>query len=80
MCFCGSKVICSDYEKCSHCRFSYTYYDKKRGPIYKSIEALDQKGIDIIESGDPNAFRDYLHDYGNTICGRHPIGVFLNVS
>jgi AmmeMemoRadiSam system protein B len=79
MCFCGSKVICSDYEKCSHCRFSYTYYDKKRGPIYKSIEALDQKGIDIIESGDPNAFHDYLHDYGNTICGRHPIGVFLNM-
>jgi AmmeMemoRadiSam system protein B len=60
-------------------RFSYTYYDKKRGPIYKSIEALDQKGIDIIESGDPDAFRGYLHDYGNTICGRYPIGVFLNM-
>lgn len=49
-------------------------------PIYKSIEALDQKGIDIIESGDPDAFRYYLHEYENTICGRHPIGVFLNVS
>ncbi|KAH9546987.1 hypothetical protein CY35_11G010400 [Sphagnum magellanicum] len=60
-------------------RFNYTYYDKKRGPIYKSIEALDQKGIDIIESGDPDAFRDYLHEYENTICGRHPIGVFLNM-
>jgi predicted class III extradiol MEMO1 family dioxygenase len=29
--------------------------------------------------GDPQAFTDYLKSYGNTICGRHPISVFLNV-
>lgn len=29
--------------------------------------------------GSPEAFANYLRQYGNTICGRHPIGVFLNV-
>lgn len=35
------------------------------------------KGMDIIESLNPNAFTEYLKTYGNTICGRHPIGVLL---
>ncbi len=26
-------------------------------PIYMSIEALDQKGMDILESGNPDAFQ-----------------------
>ena len=34
----------------------------------------------MIEKLDPQGFVDYLKKYGNTICGRHPIGVFLNVS
>ncbi|KAJ3672356.1 hypothetical protein LUZ60_007077 [Juncus effusus] len=60
-------------------RFSYTYYEKKHGPIYKSIEALDRMGMEIIETGDPDAFKTYLHQYENTICGRHPISVFLHM-
>lgn len=56
------------------------HYDKKHGPIYKSIEALDKMGMDIIEAGDPDAFKKYLKGYENTICGRHPISVFLHVS
>lgn len=60
-------------------RFNYTYYDKKHGPIYKSIEALDRMGMEIIETGDPNAFKRYLEEYDNTICGRHPISVFLHM-
>ncbi|KAJ7552957.1 hypothetical protein O6H91_06G078300 [Diphasiastrum complanatum] len=60
-------------------RFNYTYHEKKRGAIYKSIEALDQSGMSIIESGNPEAFRDYLQEFDNTICGRHPIGVFLHM-
>lgn len=61
-------------------RFSYTYYEKKHGPIYKSIEALDRMGMEIIETGDPDSFKWYLQEYENTICGRHPISVFLHVS
>lgn len=61
-------------------RFNYMYHDKNHGPIYKSIEALDKMGMDIIETGDPDAFKKYLSEYDNTICGRHPISVFLHVS
>lgn len=56
------------------------HHDKKHGAIYKSIEALDKMGMDIIETGDPDAFKQYLLETDNTICGRHPISVFLHVS
>lgn len=36
--------------------------------------------MDIIEKLDPAAFTAYLKKYGNTICGRHPIGVLLQVN
>ncbi|VVC90783.1 unnamed protein product, partial [Leptidea sinapis] len=38
-----------------------------------------QSGMDIIEKMDPRSFTEYLSKYGNTICGRHPIGVLLQV-
>ena len=38
------------------------------------------QGMDLIEKMDPAAFSDYLKQYQNTICGRHPISVLLNVS
>ncbi|RWW19636.1 hypothetical protein GW17_00016302 [Ensete ventricosum] len=60
-------------------RFNYTHYDGKHGTINKSIEVLDHMGMDIIETGDANAFKGYLQQYGNTICGRRPIIVFLHV-
>ena len=33
--------------------------------------------MEIIENQDPTAFTAYLQSTGNTICGRHPIGLFL---
>ncbi|KAH8030187.1 hypothetical protein HPB51_006619 [Rhipicephalus microplus] len=36
------------------------------------------QGMSIIEELSPTAFTAYLKKYGNTICGRHPIGVLLN--
>ncbi|GMH11907.1 hypothetical protein Nepgr_013748 [Nepenthes gracilis] len=60
-------------------RFNYTYYDSKHGAIHKSIESLDRMGMEIIETGDPDAFKQYLTEYDNTICGRHPISVFLHM-
>jgi predicted class III extradiol MEMO1 family dioxygenase len=35
--------------------------------------------MSIIEMLDTAGFTEYLKKYGNTICGRHPIGVLLNV-
>lgn len=51
----------------------------RQGPIYKSIEALDRAGMEAIETGDPAVFRQYLAETQNTICGRHPIGILLQV-
>ena len=33
--------------------------------------------MDLIEKLNPDAFTEYLRKYQNTVCGRHPIGVFL---
>ncbi|XP_052210253.1 uncharacterized protein LOC127813357 [Diospyros lotus] len=60
-------------------RFNYMHHDKTHGAIYKSIEALDKMGMNVIETGDPDAFKQYLLEYDNTICGRHPISVFLHM-
>lgn len=35
--------------------------------------------MDLIEQLDPTGFHEYLKQYQNTICGRHPIGVLLHV-
>jgi len=60
-------------------RFNYTHYDASAGEIHQSIKALDHAGMDLIERLDAPGFTHYLKQYGNTICGRHPIGVFLNM-
>jgi len=71
-------VISSDFCHWGE-RFSYTYYDDKCGEIWNSIESLDRKGMQLIESLDPVEFKNYLKQFDNTICGRHPISVFLNM-
>jgi AmmeMemoRadiSam system protein B len=50
-----------------------------KGPIWKSIQWLDEEGIRAIETGAPAPFSEYLAAHRNTICGRHPIGVLLNM-
>lgn len=61
-------------------RFNYVFYNERFGPIYKSIEALDRDGMDLIEAQSPEQFAAYLRKYENTICGRHPIAVFLHAA
>jgi AmmeMemoRadiSam system protein B len=58
-------------------RFSFTWSNPKLTAIHKSIESLDYMGMELIEAGDPAGFTAYLAQFGNTICGRHPIGVLL---
>jgi AmmeMemoRadiSam system protein B len=71
-------VISSDFCHWGR-RFQYTPHDQAQGPIHEYVEALDRRGMRLIESGDTAAFSTYLHDSGNTICGRHPIGVLLHM-
>ncbi|CAI7772158.1 unnamed protein product, partial [Closterium sp. NIES-53] len=61
-------------------RFRFTPYDKTHGPIHKAIEAMDREGMAAIEGGGAKAFRDYIERTGNTVCGRHPIGVLLQMA
>ncbi|KAF7250139.1 hypothetical protein EG68_09192 [Paragonimus skrjabini miyazakii] len=69
-------VISSDFCHWGR-RFQYTYYNQDKGAIWQSIQALDEEGMNIIERLAPAAFTTYLNNYGNTICGRHPIGILL---
>jgi len=71
-------VISSDFCHWGQ-RFRYTYHDRSKGEPYQSIEHIDKLGMDLIENFDATGFYQYLKRYTNTICGRHPIGIFLNM-
>lgn len=60
-------------------RFRYTFTNKEQGPIWRSIQWLDELGMKAIEQCDPAAFTAYQQKYQNTICGRHPIAVLLQM-
>ncbi|CAK75561.1 unnamed protein product (macronuclear) [Paramecium tetraurelia] len=59
--------------------FRYTPYNKEHGEIHQSITQLDGQAIKLIESHNIPEFYKYLEDTKNTICGRHPICVLLNI-
>ena len=46
-------------------------------PIHKSIARIDEMAMDAVESGSHEAFLNNLQETGNTVCGRHPIGVIM---
>mmetsp|Transcript_29805 Transcript_29805/g.47578 ORF Transcript_29805/g.47578 Transcript_29805/m.47578 type:complete len:358 (+) Transcript_29805:38-1111(+) len=54
-------------------------YPAARFPINAAIEALDRMGMDYITAHDVRAFQSYLVEHQNTICGKHPICIFLEI-
>jgi MEMO1 family protein len=46
--------------------------------IFEHISELDHQGMKIIELQEPGAFATYIRTTRNTVCGRHPLGVWLN--
>ncbi|KAF1834204.1 UPF0103-domain-containing protein [Decorospora gaudefroyi] len=74
-------------------RFRYTYYQppdnspatqlksnsrvQNEYPIHESIAAVDRESMDAVESGSHSQFLSQLRKTGNTVCGRHPIGLFM---
>ncbi|PVI03327.1 UPF0103-domain-containing protein [Periconia macrospinosa] len=58
-------------------RSSTSSSDLKDYPIHASIKAVDFESMDAIESGVHDEFVRQLERTGNTVCGRHPIGVFM---
>lgn len=45
--------------------------------IYQSIEAIDRHVMDAIGTGKHEIFLASLKQTGNTVCGRHPIGIIV---
>jgi len=48
-------------------------------PVNGGIESLDRRGMRYIVQQDVTGFQSYLTRLQNTICGRHPICVFLEI-
>lgn len=83
-------VVSSDFAHWG-LRFRYTYYRPANGPavklsasaapkdraIHESIKDVDFECIGACESGSHDAWLDILEETGNTVCGRHPIGVMM---
>jgi len=46
--------------------------------IFQHISELDHAGMNFIEMQKPGAFANYLKETRNTICGRHPLAVYLH--
>lgn len=46
-------------------------------PIHETIRLVDEAAMDAVTSGRHDAFVDNLRLTGNTVCGRHPIGVAM---
>ena len=45
--------------------------------IHESIASVDMECAACIESGQHEAFLQVLRRTGNTVCGRHPIGIAM---
>lgn len=45
--------------------------------VWESVEALDRVGMRVVEGGSHEEWAEYCRITGNTVCGRHPIGVVM---
>eukprot|EP01083_Nonionella_stella_P294861 1002163_1 len=76
-------VISSDFCHWGE-RFGYTFHREEWGTIQESIEELNRRGMEAIGTAartkNPRVFYDYLEQYDrNTICGRHPICILIQM-
>ena len=84
-------IVSSDFAHWGS-RFRYTYYEPDAGQpimlksgstiprtpkIHESIGKVDMKCIAAVEQGKAKGWWDILTVTGNTVCGRHPIGIVL---
>lgn len=85
-------VISSDFAHWG-LRFNYTYYEPNNKspvklrqsdkspqdpPIHQSIKQVDFRCMGACETGSHAEWLKVLADTGNTVCGRHPIGVIMS--
>lgn len=63
-----------DWQRAIFVRGSKTLSNPK---IYESIAEVDRACMCAIATGKHDTFLDVIEETGNTVCGRHPIGVFM---
>ncbi|KAL9058101.1 MAG: hypothetical protein Q9162_001963 [Coniocarpon cinnabarinum] len=84
-------IISSDFAHWGS-RFRYTYYEPMQGDaimlkssssiprepaIHESIGKVDMRCVEAIERGEVKGWWEVLSLTGNTVCGRHPIGIVM---
>lgn len=52
--------------------------DDEKKPIFEYISEMDHIGMNHVALQQPGAFAEYMKTTQNTICGRHPLAVWLN--
>lgn len=60
-------------------RFDYQPFGALSGPARAKVRALDEQAVGLLARGDAGGFRAYLHETGNTICGRHGLATMLEL-
>jgi len=60
-------------------RFDYTPFGKSAPDVREKIRALDEQAFACFSPPDAGAFRDYLEETSATVCGRHGLGVLLEL-
>jgi MEMO1 family protein len=61
-------------------RFRYQPSGAGTEPIFQYISNLDHRGMSHIELQQPGAFAAYIRETKNSICGRHPVAVWLHAT
>lgn len=61
-------------------RFRYQPCGSGTEPIFQYISNLDHRGMSLIELQQPGAFAAYIRETKNSICGRHPVAVWLHAT
>jgi len=60
-------------------RFDYQPFGPLSDAVAARIRAMNERAIDLLSRGDAAAFRAYLRETGNTICGRNGLATMLEL-
>ena len=60
-------------------RFDFQPFGAVAPPVLQKVRAMNDRATALLASVDAKAFRDYLHETGNTICGRNGLATMLEL-
>jgi AmmeMemoRadiSam system protein B/uncharacterized protein (TIGR00296 family) len=60
-------------------RFGYTPFGTLTPDKYGQVRELNSRAVALLSKLDAGGFRSYLHETGNTICGRHGLMTMLEL-